>query len=162
MRTAETIRMTPSTSLSAAAGIRPIEEAPEHRPDHRPHTHRCDRLREVIAVLEGAEPAVPEHPHGHGRQRDQEARRSRRLDAGPKREDERGDCQLAAGDPEQAANQPDAEPEDHRRDDTDRERVGQKPRHVLGQERLHDQRRADHHQEHENDPLQQALGEAVD
>jgi len=56
---------------------------------------------------------------------------------------------------------PITEPEDHRAGDANRQRVGQEPRHVLGQVGLHDQRRVDHHQEHEDEQLQQALGDAM-
>src|ERR687889_219633 len=74
------------------------EEASYHRPDYRPHPHRCDRLGKVGAVREGAEPTVPEYSHRYGRQADQQACCPRRLDTSTEGEDERRDDDLSASD----------------------------------------------------------------
>jgi hypothetical protein len=98
---------------------------------------------------------VPQDPHRHGREAYQQARRARRLDAHSESEDQRGDDELTACYPEQTAHQPDAEV--HRGDQTHERPGGQEAGHVLGQEGLHDERRADHHQEDEDHALQQVL-----
>src|SRR5919199_541410 len=99
------MRITPSTNFKTAAGTRPTSRPPATEPTP------IGAAVWVSAFGRGAEPEVPEHPHLHGWQRDQEARRARHLDSCPDHEHQRGDDELASHESEQAADPPDEQAE---------------------------------------------------
>src|ERR671921_450835 len=102
MRTAETISITPRISSRVAAGTNPTS-SPRH--DHRSYPHRRYRLCQILPLVEGPEPTMPQHAYRHRGEADEQAGGPRRPDVRPEGEKERRDDQFATGDAEQTADQ---------------------------------------------------------